>query len=66
MDFVAAHPKDCEAQAIIMYSWNEHSEGGGLCPTMGKPPEYVPDTRWLDEAAAALSSWRTKKICIQN
>ena len=58
MDFVAAHPKDCEARAIIMYSWNEHSEGGGLCPTMGRPPRYTPDPRWLDEVAAALSSWK--------
>jgi hypothetical protein len=66
MDFVAAHPKDCEAQAIIMYSWNEHSEGGGLCPTMGKPPKYVPDTRWLDEAAAALSSWRNRNLRNEN
>lgn len=61
MDFVATHPKDCEAQAIIMYSWNEHSEGGGICPTMGKPPGYKPDTQWLNEVARALSSWKPKK-----
>lgn len=57
-DFVAAHPKACEAQVVTMYSWNEHSEGGGLCPTMGAPPEYEPVTAWLDEAAAALADWR--------
>ncbi len=61
LDFVAAHPKDCEAQAVIMYSWNEHSEGGGLCPTMGSPPDYKPDTRWLDEVATALRSWKPAK-----
>ena len=58
LDFVAAHPKDCEAQTVIMYSWNEHSGGGGICPTMGEPPEYEPDTRWLDEVAEALAEWK--------
>lgn len=57
-DFVSAHPKDCEAQTVIMYSWNEHSEGGGLCPTMGKPPEYKPVTKWLDEVKEVLDSWK--------
>ena len=58
LDFVAANPKDCEAQTVIMYSWNEHSEGGGLCPTMGKPPKYEPVTTWLDEVAGALAAWK--------
>jgi len=57
-DFVATHPKACEAQVVTMYSWNEHSEGGGLCPTMGTPPEYQPVTQWLDEVAAALAAWQ--------
>lgn len=61
LDLVAAHPKDFEAQAMIMYSWNEHSEGGGLCPTMGEPPMYHPDTRWLDEVATALASWKKEE-----
>ncbi len=56
-NFVAAHPRDCEAQTVIMYSWNEFSEGGGLCPTMGKPPDYTPVTTWLDEVAGALREW---------
>jgi len=60
-DFVAAHPKNCEAQVVTMYSWNEHSEGGGLCPTMGKSPEYKPVTKWLDEVAAALAAWQYPK-----
>jgi hypothetical protein len=57
-DFVATHPKACEAQVVSMYSWNEHSEGGGLCPTMGKPPEYKPVTKWLDEVGEALAAWQ--------
>jgi hypothetical protein len=56
-DFVATHPEACEAQVVTMYSWNEHSEGGGLCPTMGTPLEYQPVTQWLDEVAAALATW---------
>lgn len=61
LDFVAANPKDCEAQTVIMYSWNEHSEGGGLCPTMGRPPKYEPVTKWLDEVAKALEQWKYPK-----
>lgn len=57
-DFVATHPEACEAQVVTMYSWNEHSEGGGLCPTMGTAPEYQPVTQWLDEVAAALATWQ--------
>jgi hypothetical protein len=60
-DFVAAHPKQCEAQTVVMYSWNEHSEGGGLCPTMGNPPEYKPVTTWLDEVAEVLKDWKYPK-----
>jgi len=58
LDFVATHPKACESQVVTMYSWNEHSEGGGLCPTMGTPPQYRPVTQWLDEVAAALATWQ--------
>ena len=58
LDFVATHPEDCEAQTVIMYSWNEHSGGGGICPTMGESPNYKPVTQWLDEVAEALSGWR--------
>ena len=57
-DFVATHPNACAAQVVTMYSWNEHSEGGGLCPTMGTPPEYQPVTQWLDEVADALAAWQ--------
>ena len=59
-DFVATHPKACEAQVVTMYSLNEHSEGGGLCPTMGTPPEYRPVTKWLDEVAVAINRKTTE------
>ena len=35
-----------------------HSGGGGICPTMGKSPEYEPETQWLDEVAEALAAWK--------
>lgn len=59
-DYVAAHPVKCEANTVIMYAWNEHSEGGFLCPTMGEPPDYQPVTRQLDELAGALKAWKRK------
>ena len=56
-DYVAAHPDKCEANTVIMYAWNEHSEGGFLCPTMGEAPDYKPVTRQIDELAEALRIW---------
>jgi hypothetical protein len=40
-----------------MYAWNEHSEGGFLCPTVGNPPDYRPDTHQIDEVSRALKNW---------
>ncbi len=28
------HADSCPAKALIMYAWNEHDEGGWLCPTV--------------------------------
>jgi hypothetical protein len=66
VDYVASHPKECEAQVFSMYSWNECSEGGGLIPTMGKPPEYKPDTTWLDEVAGVLAAWKYPQVTSQS
>jgi hypothetical protein len=33
LTFVRENPETCEANAIIIYAWNEHDEGGWLCPT---------------------------------
>lgn len=57
-DYVAQHPAKCEANTVIMYAWNEHSEGGFLCPTMGAAPDYHPVTKQIDELAHALNQWR--------
>jgi hypothetical protein len=57
-DYVVKNPAKCEANTVIMYAWNEHSEGGFLCPTMGDPPDYKPVTRQIDELSWALKCWR--------
>ncbi|NCO41616.1 MAG: hypothetical protein GW892_23275 [Armatimonadetes bacterium] len=59
-DYVAQHPDKCEANTVIMYAWNEHSEGGFLCPTMGDAPDYVPVTRQVDELRQVLRDWRPR------
>ncbi len=35
LDFVRANRERCEANTVIAYAWNEHDEGGWLCPTLG-------------------------------
>ncbi|MFA7691635.1 MAG: hypothetical protein GX117_13245 [Candidatus Hydrogenedentes bacterium] len=30
------HPSNAQAQAILMYAWNEFDEGGWLCPTLSE------------------------------
>jgi hypothetical protein len=57
LDYVAQHPQTCETHSILMYAWNEHSEGGFLCPTIGNPPDYKPDTHQIDEISQALKNW---------
>ncbi len=53
-DFLKSHPGECDAQVVFCYSWNEHSEGGAICPTMGSAPDYIPVTDYLDEVREAL------------
>jgi hypothetical protein len=36
MQWVAAHPAATPANAIIVYAWNEHDEGGWLKPTLSE------------------------------
>jgi hypothetical protein len=57
LDYVAEHPAKCLANSVLMYAWNEHSEGGFLCPLMGEPPEYRPVTRQIDEVSRTLANW---------
>jgi phage pi2 protein 07 len=34
LDWVNSHPSIAEANTILVYAWNEHAEGGWLCPTL--------------------------------
>ena len=54
IDFLKSHPEECDARVIFCYSWNEHSEGGAICPTMGESPGYIPVTATLNEVREAL------------
>lgn len=35
LDWVEARPGQCPARTVIIYAWNEHDEGGWLCPDLG-------------------------------
>jgi hypothetical protein len=50
--FVQANPSVCPAQTIVIYAWNEHDEGGWLCPTW--KPTGKPDTSRLEAIRAVL------------
>ncbi len=50
--FVQANPSVCPANTIIVYAWNEHDEGGWLCPTW--TPSGQPDTSRLDALRTVL------------
>lgn len=45
-NFVQTHPGTCPANTFTVYAWNEHDEGGWLCPTW--TPSGVPDTSRVD------------------
>ena len=54
--WTAARPAQCPAQAVILYAWNEHDEGGWLCPTLN--PDGTPNAEGLDAIAAMLRLWK--------
>jgi hypothetical protein len=58
LTWVHRNKKNCPAQSLLIYAWNEHSEGGFICPTMGEAPDYKPNTRLLDELGAAIREWK--------
>ena len=49
--FVDSHPACCAANAMVIYAWNEHDEGGWLCPTW---TQHGPDTARLDAVRDVL------------
>jgi hypothetical protein len=36
LDWTAAFPESAEADAVLLYAWNESDEGGWLCPTLSE------------------------------
>jgi len=36
LEYVEAHPKQCRAQTVLIYAWNELAEGGWLVPTLAE------------------------------
>jgi hypothetical protein len=52
LDFVRTHRDRCEANTVIAYAWNEHDEGGWLCPTLGANGK--PDTRRVEAVGRLL------------
>ena len=58
MDYIVDNPVECEANTFSMYAWNEHSEGGFLCPLMNTNGNYnQPDTWRLDEVGTAVNAY---------
>lgn len=58
LDWAFTNRKNCGAQSVLIYAWNEHSEGGFICPTMGEPPAYKPNTQLLSELGEAIHQWK--------
>lgn len=54
MTWVDSHLQQCPARAVLIYAWNEHDEGGWLCPTRGA--DGKPDTGRLDAIRNVLQS----------
>src|SRR5579862_1813412 len=44
----------CPANTIILYAWNEHDEGGWICPTLNTNDWLTPDTSRLDAISTVL------------
>ena len=57
LDFVYRNKAVCEAQSLMMYAWNEHDEGGWLCPTLN-PETGKPDDSRVRAIGKMMQSWR--------
>lgn len=54
MDWVRSNPSAAPANALLMYAWNEHDEGGWISPT--RDLDGSPNTERIDAIAAALNA----------
>lgn len=55
MRWAAADTQRCPAQVTLIYAWNEHDEGGWVCPTLGA--HGFPDRSRLDAIANMLHEY---------
>jgi hypothetical protein len=53
LQWVRSNPTADQADAILIYAWNEHDEGGWICPTWNVPTQTI-DTQRLDAIAQVL------------
>ncbi len=54
LQFVANNREVCVANAIIVYAWNEHDEGGWIVPTW--TPDGKPNTERIDALSKVLKA----------
>ena len=52
ISFLRSNREICEANAVIIYAWNEYDEGGWIAPTRDK--DGTPDTSRLDAICRVL------------
>ncbi|MBN8217908.1 MAG: hypothetical protein J0L75_14790 [Spirochaetes bacterium] len=55
-DFVATNRARCPGQLVLTYAWNEHDEGGFLCPTLRS--DGGADTSRLEAISKMVHSYR--------
>jgi hypothetical protein len=56
LDWASENRELVPAQSLIMYAWNEHDEGGWVCPTWGEGGRTNTDR--LDALATMLKTYR--------
>ena len=52
-DWIRANPETAKADTVLVYAWNEHDEGGWLCPTTAEGAAR------LDAIRAMVDAWRS-------
>lgn len=62
-DFVRTHPEICPANTFTVYAWNEHDEGGWLCPTW--TPTGEPDTSRVDALRRANCALENENVFLK-
>ena len=58
MDWVAQNPEVCEANTVVIYAWNEFSEGGWICPTLTEGTARLDAIRQVIDTAAGTKQER--------